>query len=178
MRRAGRGRAVEGGRPATPLDVATARGPGAATPTRIRRPTARLFAPAALDAAMEEDALPSGWEVWSDQATKVVWAFRPDVFDTAAFPAACMPTIYLSKGQRGRRPGPHDPPPDAPWYVTLFLEPEVSRDAERVDTRAGAEETALDLAEQFAAGEVDYRTFYQVPRESYLDRLDELTGRE
>ena len=125
---------------------------------------------------MALSGLPDGWQVWSDEATRVVLAFRPDVFDTNAFPAPCLPTIYLSKGQRDRRPGPHDPPPDAPWYVTLFLEPDVSRDPERVDSRHDAEAHATDLAERFARGDVDVRGLYQVPREDYLAKLESLTG--
>lgn len=122
------------------------------------------------------DSLADGWEVWSDEATKAVLAFRPDVFDTVAFPAPCMPTIYLSKGRRGRRPGRERPPPDADWYVTLYLEPDVSLPTERAETRRAAEAVAGDLAARFAAGEVDVRERYQVPREDYLDRLEALTG--
>ena len=33
----------------------------------------------------------------------------------------------------------------------------------------------MALAERFAAGEVDYRGLYQVPREAYLDELDALS---
>lgn len=123
------------------------------------------------------ESLPAGWEVWSDETIRVVLAYRPDVFDTAAFPAACMPTIYLSKGKRGRRPGPHDPPADEPWYVTLYLEPEVNRDPETVPTRDDAADLAADLAERFATGDLDYRALYQVPRSDYFGKLDELTGR-
>ena len=43
------------------------------------------------------------------------------------------------------------------------------------------EEAALrgaeSLSERFAAGEVDYRSLYQVPRDRYLAELDSLTGR-
>lgn len=123
------------------------------------------------------ETLPDGWEVWSDEPRKVVLAYRPDVFDAAAYPPACMPTIYLSKGRRDRRPGRTEPPPDAPWYVTLYLEPEVGEEREPVGTRGEAEAVATDLARRFADGEVDYRSLYQVPRPAYLDRLDELTGR-
>jgi hypothetical protein len=124
------------------------------------------------------EALPEGWQVWSDEETRVVLAYRPDVFDTAAFPAPCLPTMYLSKGQRDRRPGPHDPPPDADWFVTLYLEPEVSRSPERADDRAAAESVAVDLATAFNRGELDMRSLYQVPRDDYLDRLDEMVGPE
>jgi len=123
------------------------------------------------------DDLAAGWVVWSEEATKVVLAYRPDVFDESAFPAACLPTIYATKGRRGRRPGRDAPPPDASWHVTLFLEPEVSREVETFDSREAAMAGSRDLARRFARGEIDYRALYQVPREEYFDRLDELTGR-
>lgn len=123
------------------------------------------------------DALEGGWTVWSDEREKSVLAYRPDVFDGQAFPAPCMPTIYLTKGQRRRRPGRNVRPGDA-WYVTLYLEPEVSREAERYDSREAAVEGAVDLAARFDAGDVAYRDLYQVPRPDYLRRLDELTGRD
>lgn len=125
---------------------------------------------------MSLDALPDGWEVWSDEATRVVLVYRPDVFDSAAFPAPCLPTIYLTKGERDRRPGPNDPAPDDPWYVTLYLEPDVNRSADPVETRREAIATARDLARRFAGGDLDLRSFYQVPRGEYLDRLDDLVG--
>jgi hypothetical protein len=127
---------------------------------------------------MTLDRLPEGWVVWSDEATKIVLSFRPDVFDTAAFPPPCLPTIYVTKGRRSRRPGRNDPEPEDPWYVTLYLEPEVERPAERYDSRDGATAGAAEVARRFAEGEVDYRGLYQVPRPEYLDKLDELTGRE
>jgi hypothetical protein len=127
---------------------------------------------------MESDSLPDGWEVWSDEASKIVLAYRPDVFDTASFPAACLPTLYVTKGQRDRRPGKDRPAPDATWYVTLFLEPDVNRGQESFDDRGAAVDGATALAREFAGGEVDYRSLYQVPRPDYFEKLDELTGRE
>jgi hypothetical protein len=126
---------------------------------------------------MEFEALPDGWEVWSDEATKVVLAYRPDVFNTADFPAPCMPTLYLTKGERGRRPGRDRPAPEDPWYVTLYLEPEVNRDRETFDSREDATAGAVELARAFDRGDIDYRDLYQVPRPDYFERLDELTGR-
>lgn len=123
------------------------------------------------------DAVPEGWEVWSDGEEKAVLAYRPDVFDGTAFPAPCMPTIYLTKGRRRRKPGREVHPGD-PWYVTLYLEPEVSGEERSFDRRAAAEDAARDLARAFARGDVDYRSMYQVPRESYFEKLDELTGRD
>lgn len=122
------------------------------------------------------ESLPAEWEVWSDAEEKAVLVYRPDVFDGAEFPAPCLPTIYLTKGRRRRKPG-RMVRPDDPWYVTLFLEPEVSGDERSFDQRAAAEAAARDLAERFARGEIDYRGLYQVPRETYFERLDELTGR-
>ena len=121
------------------------------------------------------DDVPSGWRVWTDSERKAVLVYRPDVFDSDDFPAPCLPTIYVTKGKRRRLPGRQTRPND-PWYVTLFLEPAVDRDADTYDTRAAAETGARDLAAAFAAGEVDYRDLYQVPREAYFERLDELIG--
>lgn len=126
---------------------------------------------------MEFSGLADGWVVWNREETKVVLTYRPDVFDTQEYPAPCLPTIHVTKGRRGRRPGPHDPAPSDPWFVTLYLEPEIAGDEHRYDSRATAEDGALDLAARFAEGDVDYRSLYQVPRDAYLDRLDELTGR-
>ncbi|WP_226023490.1 DUF5820 family protein [Halomicrobium salinisoli] len=125
---------------------------------------------------MSLDDAPRGWEVWSDEPDKVVLAYRPDVFDGGDLPPQCMPTLYLTRGRRDRRPGGQRA--GASWYVTLYLEPEVDREVGSYPTRAEAEDAATDVAADFDAGEVDHRDFYQVPREEYLDRLDELTGRD
>lgn len=121
--------------------------------------------------------LHGAWTVWSEDDYRAVLVFRPDVFDSQAFPAPCLPTIYLTKGRRNRRPGDNRPDPGDPWYVTLSLEPDVSRERERYADREAAVEATQSLAAAFADGEIDYRELYQVPREAYLDRLDELTGR-
>ncbi len=123
-------------------------------------------------------SLPDAWTVWSQgDDGRIVLAYRPDVFNADDFPAACLPTLYLTHGKRTRRPGTNPTSrPTNDWYVTLYLEPDVSADNERFETRGEALERALDLAEAFDAGEVDYRGLYQVPREAYFDRLDELTG--
>lgn len=126
---------------------------------------------------MEFEGLAEGWELWSVESTKAVLVYRPDVFDSHEFPPECLPTIYVTKGRRGRRPGRDVPEPDDPWYVTLFLEPDVSDDESRYGTREAATEGAVGLADRFTRGEVDYRGMYQVPRERYFERLDELTGR-
>lgn len=125
---------------------------------------------------MSFDTLPDGWTVWHEESDgRAVLAYRPDVFDTEAYPAPCLPTIYLSPGSPRRRPGARR---DEAWTVTLFLEPEVDARVETRETRAAAVETAIDMAGAFADGEVDHRAVYQVPREAYCDRLDELVGRE
>lgn len=90
-----------------------------------------------------------------------------------------MPTLYLSNGpHRSRRPEQRRGATGKGWYLTLYLEPEVVLAERRYDDRESANESVADLTERFAAGELDYRGAYQVPREKYLDKLDELTGRE
>lgn len=125
---------------------------------------------------MSFETLPDGWTVWHEESGgRAILAYRPDVFDTEAFPAACLPTIYLSPGSPRRRPGTGQ---GDGWTVTLYLEPEVDARVDTAETREAGIETAIDLAGEFARGAVDYRAAYQVPREDYFDRLDELVGRE
>jgi len=128
---------------------------------------------------MSDIDTPDGWVVWNEEPDgRLILAYRPDVFDSDSFPAACLPTLYLTKGRRDtRRPGA-SPAPEADWYVTLYLEPDVDDGGKRYETREDALSGALDVARSFADGEVDYRGMYQVPREDYFARLDELTGRE
>jgi len=123
---------------------------------------------------MDLSALAGDWTVWNQTEEKLILAYCPDVFDSERFPAPCLPTIYLTRGRRTRRPGADRTGED--WYVTLYLEPEVDRSADSYGDRETAVEGAVDLANRFAAGEVDYRALYQVPREAYLDELDALTG--
>jgi hypothetical protein len=127
----------------------------------------------------DADGLPAGWVRWSDGEDRLVLAYRPDVFDGGSFPPPCLPALYVTRGARNRRPGVDpSPPADAQWHVTLYLEPEVSRDPERYDSREAAVAGARDLARRFAEGDVDYRALYQVPREEYYAKLDELTGQD
>lgn len=123
--------------------------------------------------------LPDAWEVWSEESDgRLVLAYRPDVFDGSEFPAACLPTLYLTHGRRTRRPGtnPTDTPTDD-WYVTLYLEPDVYHpETHRFPSRDSALDCAVDIATRFDDGQIDYRALYQIPRDRYLDRLDELTG--
>lgn len=121
------------------------------------------------------DALPEGWTVWADgEDGRTVLAYRPDVFDGEAYPDPCLPTIYVGRGSP-RRPGAGRGSDE--WYVRLFLEPEVVGAEDRHGSRSAAREAAVEVARRFAAGAVDYRDAYQVPREAYLARLDDLTGR-
>ena len=122
--------------------------------------------------------LPESWRVWNeDHGGSAILVYRPDVFDSQQYPAPCLPTIHLSQRpptQRRRRAGSTT---DG-WYVSLTLEPEVrvkSVDSS-FDTRDEAVAGAVDLAERFDARDIDYRGAYQVPRDDYLDELDELTG--
>lgn len=124
---------------------------------------------------MDLSALTDDWTVWNQTEEKLILAYRPDVFDTEEFPAPCLPTIYLTRGRRTRRPGADRTGQD--WYVTLYLEPEVERDADSYEARDAAVDGAVQLANRFADGDLDYRSLYQVPREAYLDELDDLTGR-
>ena len=122
--------------------------------------------------------LPKSWQVWNeDEAGSAILVYRPDVFDSQQFPAFCLPTIRVSQRpptERRRRAGStHEG-----WWVWLTLEPEVrvqSVDAD-FDTRPAAVAGAVELAERFDAGDVDFRDAYQIPREDYLDELDDLTG--
>jgi hypothetical protein len=123
------------------------------------------------------EPLPTGWRTWSDADDRTVLVYRPDVFDGGEFPAPCLPTIYVTHGRRNRRPGvERSARPGASWVVTLYLEPDVSAPEELYDSRAAALTGARDLADRFARGEVDYHDLYQVPRDAYLAKLDELTG--
>jgi hypothetical protein len=127
---------------------------------------------------MPEEALPESWIVWNDEPDgRCILAYRPDVFDTQQFPPECLPTIYLTQGTPNRPPQEHRTTDS--WYLKFYLEPDVTlSETPRFPTRDEAFDAAVELAAKFARGEVDYRACYQVPREAYLDRLDELTGRE
>jgi len=125
---------------------------------------------------MSLDSLAPSWVVWNEEDGRIVLAYRPDVFDGEALPAPCMPTIYVTRGRRDRRPGGERVGAD--WFVTLYLEPDVDCGTESYASRAHAVEAAVALADAFAAGDIDYRDQYQVPRDAYFQRLDELTGDE
>lgn len=129
---------------------------------------------------MSFEGLPESWVVWDDAPDgRAVLAYRPDVFDTESFPAPCLPTLYVTRGPKDRRPARRrGGTPTDDWRVTLYLEPDVNLPARAFPTRTEAADGAVELAGEFDRGELDYREAYQVPRERYLDRLDELTGRE
>ena len=129
---------------------------------------------------MADEDLPAGWTVWNDKPDgRQILAYRPDVFDADRYPAACLPTLYVAAGVPNRPAGEAEVGTPDVWRVEFFLEPDVQLTNSRTyDSREEAVAAARDLAEQFADGELDYRGAYQVPREAYLDRLDELTGRE
>lgn len=126
---------------------------------------------------MSYEHVHDSWVVWSDEPEgRSVLAYRPDVFDADRFPAECLPTIYLTRGRPSRRPAGHDPIESGEqWTVVLYLEPDVDGGAEQFDDRDAAVEYAIELAEEFATGDVDYRGLYQVPRPEYFEKLDELT---
>lgn len=127
---------------------------------------------------LSDASLGDGWTVWNATDDRAIAVYRPDVFEESNFPAPCLPTVYVARGRRTRRPeGNRNLPPDAPWLVRLRLEPEIDRDPEAYDTRREAIEATERLTREFATGEIDYRALYQLEREAYLDALDELTGR-
>ena len=123
-------------------------------------------------------SLPEGWRVWNEEDEgRVILVFRPDVFDSQQFPPECLPTIYVSQ----RPPQERLPRLDAErsdWYVALRLESEVQVKTvgSRHERRAGAIQEAVEIARAFEDGEIDFRESYQVPREEYLNALEEHTG--
>jgi len=122
--------------------------------------------------------LPEGWRVWNEaDEGRAILVFRPDVFDTQQYPPECMPTLYVSQ----RPPQERLPRLEAErsdWYVALRLEPEVQVKTVggRHESREVAVAEAVEIASAFAAGEVEFRDAYQVPRDEYLDALEELVG--
>jgi hypothetical protein len=124
-----------------------------------------------------EDEPPAGWTLWNDEPHgRRILVYRPDAFNEANdLPAECIPTILVSNRSRARRPGASQIATDT-WHVALTLEPEVEAVVESYESREAAVAGANDLAGRFADGEVDYRAAYQIPREAYLDRLDDVVG--
>ena len=127
---------------------------------------------------MSFESLPDGWRVWNEEPSgRAILVYRPDVFGSGDLPDECLPTIYLTNGARNARPGSGQYATDE-WHVVLFLEPEIEAVSETHESREAGAAGAVDVAERFAAGEVDYRGAYQVPREDYFARLDEFVGGE
>lgn len=130
------------------------------------------------DRSVDPATLGDGWRLWNEEpGGRAIVVYRPDVFDADRFPAPCLPTVYLTNGSRRARPGSGQRRTDE-WHVTLFLEPEVEAESRTFDARGDALDALADVTERFAAGDVDYRGAYQVPRETYLDELDALIGAE
>lgn len=124
--------------------------------------------------------LPDSWEVWNAESNgRTVLVYRPDIFNSTDFPPECLPTIYVTQGSPDRPAGEvvND---RAPWYVVLYLEPQIRvRDRETsCETQTDAITAAVELASAFAGGDIDVRSQYQVPRDAYLDELESLTGRD
>ena len=125
---------------------------------------------------MSFETLPDGWQVWNEEPSgRAILVYRPDVFGGDDLPSPCLPTIYLTNGSRRKRPGAGQYATDE-WHVVLYLEPEIEAVAETYDTREQGAHGAVDVAERFADGGVDYRGAYQVPRDAYFERLDEYVG--
>lgn len=127
---------------------------------------------------MGERSLPPGWERWhGESGGPVILTFRPDVFDATSLPPACLPTLTV-KPDRDPRRGPRSADASGRWVVELRLEPEVILDRAVQETRSAAIDAAWDLASAFAAGDLDFRSAYQVPREAYFAELDDLLPAE
>jgi hypothetical protein len=122
---------------------------------------------------------PSGWTVWNDEPRgRRILVFRPDVFNESNdLPAPCLPTILISNRSEAPRPGASRIRTGT-WRVVLTLEPEVEATRSEYESRDAAVAGANGLASRFAAGEIDYRAAYQVPRPTYFERLDEVLNPE
>lgn len=122
---------------------------------------------------------PPGWTVWNDEPRgRRILVFRPDVFNESNdLPAPCLPTILVSNRSRAARPGASRVRTGT-WHTVLTLEPEVEAVTAEFDSREAAVAGANDLARRFAEGGIDYRAAYQVPREAYFERLDDVIDRE
>jgi hypothetical protein len=120
---------------------------------------------------------PSGWTVWNDEPRgRRILVFHPEIFNESNdLPAPCLPTILVSNRSRTARPGASRVRTGT-WHAVLTLEPEVKAVTEEFDSREAAVAGANDLARRFSGGEIDYRAAYQVPREAYFERLDEIVG--
>ena len=130
---------------------------------------------------MTDAGLPEGWREWNDEpGGRKIIAYRPDVFQKSSFPDACMPTLVLGpRPPRGARPEARvEHHSTGEWYVTLFLEPEVILVEHTCPNRETAVDSFRQVARDFSSGAYDLRDAYQIPREDYLHRLDELVDQE
>lgn len=145
---------------------------------RVGRRPPRPYRRPAEKTNVSDNDLPEGWTVWNDEPEgRRILAYRPDVFDGGQFPAPCMPTLYVAPGAPNRPPAESEVGTPSVWRVEFYLEPEVELTSPQTfDSREDALARAHELASEFANGELDFRTAYQVPRPAYLDKLDELTG--
>jgi hypothetical protein len=121
--------------------------------------------------------LADGWEIWNKEPQgRIILAYRPDVFNTTDYPAACLPTITIAPGTSPNAPRDHRQASSA-WHVALYLEPRVrvtTKDA-TVPTRPAAIEHALSLSHEFSDGNIDFDAAYIDPRPAYITKLNELT---
>lgn len=130
---------------------------------------------------MAVEGVAEGWTVWDHEPDdRLILVFRPDIFDGDAFPAACLPTIYVREGERDLRLLSPDPAPgtEDTWRVQLFLEPAVGETFGTFDSWDDAVDGAVDVAGRFCAGELDLHGMYLDPREAYLARLDALLDQD
>ena len=126
---------------------------------------------------MQSTDLPAGWEVWSVESQgPTVLVYRSDIFDTSAFPAECMPTMFVSQF-RDPRKGP-TPASENPWQVELRLEPAILLASQQADDREAAIAAAMDLGSAFINGEFDIYAAYGEPRECYLAKIESLIERD
>lgn len=128
---------------------------------------------------LEEEALGTGWQIWTHDSEIIVLVFRPDIFDGDNLPAECLPTITVTQGVQTRRPKYETATSEnSPWTVLLYLEPDVSTQPILCDTRENALIQASTLSQTFSAGAIPIRELYQVPRHHYLDTLEDVIARE
>jgi len=107
------------------------------------------------------DSLGEDWVVWSDEGREGRTRLPPGRLRRRRVPRT--PVSRRSTSPAASETGdPAVGASGADWYVTLALEPEVTRDADAYEDREGAVAGAVALAEAFAAGEVEYRDLYQV----------------
>ncbi len=125
---------------------------------------------------MTDRDLPSGWRIWHDRPDDIfVLTYRPDVFDSDAFPASCLPTVTVKPARaRGRSGRPRDPESTGPWVAELLLEPDAPLDRRRAADRSAAIEAGLELAGAFVEGTYDLGSPYADPPSAYLERLESL----